>query len=340
MTIGDQNFGDRAIAIIGSGVAGLTTALELCARGRAVAIYADRRGRTPASHVAPALFTPYSGPDEARFRRRTEAALTALTRISREHGDSGVRLGELREYHYASQPRRAWLDDLLHTREIAAPSPCVEATISTRPHIDMLRYIPWLEARARAAGVVFIDRRIASFDELFAIGHRTIINCAGLGARELTGDPLLKPMHGQVVHVPNDIGLTYSLHDDAPGGLVAYIFVFGDRLVLGGTFDPGRDDDRTDPAAIEGIVARCRNLLKMDGHGAWEGLARGRTRELAAARPARGPGGEFEHVRVEREDAGGGRVIVHHYGHGRAGASLSWGTAGEAAGLAIGAAAV
>ena len=31
--------------------------------------------------------------------------------------------------------------------------------------------------------------------------------------------------------------------------------------------------------------------------------------------------------RVEREDLGGGRLLVHNYGHGGAGVTLSWGSA-------------
>ncbi|MCC6426818.1 MAG: FAD-binding oxidoreductase [Phycisphaerales bacterium] len=326
------------IAIIGAGVVGLTTALELRARQTPVAIYAPRSGRSPASRIAPALFTPYSMPDGDRFERWTTRSLAKLTELAWEHGDhSGIHIGELREYFYKPAAHYPWLDRVLAIRPLpGTPSPCIAATTSTRPHMDMLRYMPWLEARASESGVEFVDRRVESFDDLFALGHKTIINCAGLGARELAQDPLLKPMHGQVIHIPNDIGLEYSLHDDAPGGLVAYIFRFRDRLVLGGTFDSGREDDRTDPPALDGIIDRCRNLLRIDGHPRWRDLAQIRIRSLAGVRPTRGMGDVYEHTRVERIDLPGGRAIVQNYGHGRAGASLSWGTAAEAADQALG----
>lgn len=329
--------------MIGSGVAGLTAALELAARGERIVIYADRAAAPPASLVAPALFTPYpppaaSDPGDARFRRWTEHAYSALARIAAEHGPgSGIRMGELREYFYEPPTRRPWLDALLSTSPIRpVPAPFVESTSSLRPHIDMLRYMPWLEQRARSAGVRFIERRITKLDEVFALGHSTVINCAGVGARSLAADPLVRPMHGQVVHVPNTIGLTYSLHDDAagPDGKVAYIFVFDDRLVLGGTFDEGRDDHRTDRAAIDGVIERCRNLLRLDGHPRWSEIARSELRVLAAVRPTRGAGSDFEQTRVEREELAGGTVI-HCYGHGRSGATVSWATAAEAAALAL-----
>jgi len=334
------------IAVIGSGVAGLTAALELASRGERVAVYSDRSFVPPASLIAPALFTPYPAPQpadpgEARFQRWTRAAFARLSSIAAEHGDaSGVRMAELREYFYQPPAQRPWVNGLLAVSPIRPLAPALaEGWTSTRPHIDMLRYMPWLEARAREQGVRFIHRRIGSLAETFELGHRTVVNCAGVGAAGLVADPLIKPMHGQVLHVPNDIGLTYSLHDDAngPEGKVAYIFVFPDRLVLGGTFDAGRTDHATDPDALHGIVRRCRELLRLDGFPGWERLARdGVTRALAGVRPTRGPADEFEQTRVEREDFGGGRTVVHCYGHGRAGATVSWATAQDAADLALG----
>lgn len=324
-----------SIAVIGSGVVGLTTALELRARGAPVTVYSDATACPPASLAAPALFTPYPGDDEGLFRRRTERAFAALRRLASEPG-SGVSMGTLREYCYTPPASRPWLDDLLGTRRILPlPAPFAAATTSLRPHMDMLRYLPWLESQARARGAAFQTRRFESLDAAFSTGHRTVVNCAGIGAQALTGDGLLRPVHGQVLHVPNDLGLDYSLHDDAPGGVVAYIFTFGDRLVLGGTFEEGRQDRDTDRPTLDTIIDRCRNLLRLDGHPRWRDLATGEGRALAGVRPARGPGDACEHVRVEREERAGGRAVVHHYGHGRAGATLSWATAHEAADLAF-----
>lgn len=328
-------------AVIGAGVAGLTATIELALRGAEITVYTDTAASPPASEAAPAVFTPYPGGDPARFQRWTEHAHQTLAELADHEPRSGVEMRELREYFYQRPQRPRWLDDLLGTRPIRPiPKPFVEATSSIRAHIDMLTYLPWLRAMAERAGVAFIERRIASFDQAFRSGHRVIINCAGVGAARLASDTLVKPMHGQVVHTRNDIGLTYSLHDDAAGptGQVAYIFVIDDRLVLGGTFDAGRNDQGTERTAIEGIIHRCRALLRADGHPRWEelGAEGSELRVMAGVRPTRGAGSAFEETRVELQPFGHGRAVVHCYGHGRSGASLSWSTALDAAELAIG----
>lgn len=318
---------------------GLSAAIEMALHGCEVTVYNDAVGSPGASLAAPAVFTPYAGDDSERFRVWTEYAHSTLADLATHEEGSGVRMGELREYRYKPAPKMKWLDELLKVKPILpAPKPFVEATTSTRAHIDMMRYMPWLKRMAERGGVKFVERRINSLDEVFFKGgHRVVVNCAGVGAKRLADDPLVKPMHGQVVHVPNDIGLTYSLHDDAAGptGQVAYIFVFGDRLVLGGTFDAGRDDQKTERATLDSIVERCRELLRVDGHPGWDALGRTEIRALAGVRPTRGPAGQFEFTRVEREDVDGERRIVHCYGHGRCGASFSWASAVDVVELAI-----
>ncbi|MCB9846386.1 MAG: FAD-dependent oxidoreductase [Phycisphaeraceae bacterium] len=325
------------IAVVGSGVVGLTTAIVLRDRGAGVTVYADRNACPPASLAAPAAFTPYPAGDEDVFRRRTEQSMEAFSRIAREAGSQrGVVIGELREYSHAPHESRPWLDRLLQTRAIEpAPAPCVGANITIRPMIDMTRYMPWLLEEARSRGVGMDVGRIETLHDLFARGHEVVVNCAGFWARDLADDPLVKPMHGQVVHVPNDIGLDYSLHDDAPDGLVAYIFAFGGRLVLGGTFEGGREDHGTDRGTLDAVIGRCRDLLRIDGHPRWRDLGRTEIRALSGIRATRGAPGVFDLPRVEREDRGAGRMVVHNYGHGRSGVTFSWATGAEAADLAL-----
>ncbi|NBX26367.1 MAG: hypothetical protein EBQ99_10050 [Planctomycetes bacterium] len=71
-------------------------------------------------------------------------------------------------------------------------------------------------------------------------------------------------------------------------------------------------------------------MLRLDGHARWSGLGSVVLEARGASRPTRGDAGVFEDVRVEADPDQGTR-LMHHYGHGRQGVTLSWATAAEVA---------
>jgi D-amino-acid oxidase len=76
-----------------------------------------------------------------------------------------------------------------------------------------------------------------------------------------------------------------------------------------------------DPATTARIVAECSRALKI---GTPLVLA-----ERVGLRPFRKSG-----VRLERDQLRDGRTVIHNYGHGGAGFTLSWGCAREVVDLA------
>ena len=342
-------------AIVGAGVIGLTTAVTLLERGILCTVYAERRTGAPeaspssgkhgapplSSAAAPAVFTPFAGADPERLARWIRTSFARYADLAAREPAAGVRMTELREYLYKA-PRETPLAELLQERPIVPkPAGLAAASTSIRPHVLTARFLPWLERRVLELGGRLVFRRVNDLADVFAQGHRVVVNGAGVGARALAADQRVRPIAGQVVHVPNTIGLTYSLHDDAPNDRVAYIFAYDDRLVLGSTNLEGEWTARVDPDEERAIIERCRGLLKLDGHPRWNDLARGVdtaggvVARFAGLRPARGGAGVSEDPRVEAVPAGDGRTVVHHYGHGRSGVTLAWGTAAEAADLVI-----
>lgn len=335
-----------AVAILGRGVIGLTTAVSLLERGIPCTLFAPPREPASAgiaSAAAPAVFTPFTGADSVRLERWIHASFARYRDLAALHPDaSGVRMTEFREYLYKA-PRHTPLAHLLSERPITPRPPgLVAASASLRPHILTARFLPWLEHRLLALGGSIIPQHITDPAALLApqgaaSGFRIIINCTGIGAHALTADARLRPIAGQVLHIPNTIGLTYSLHDDAPNDRVAYIFTYDDRLVLGSTNLEGHWTAEASADAELAIIERCRTLLKLDGHPRWNDLARDLDRpgsviaRLAGLRPARGNPGISEDPRVEAQQIAPGRWIYHHYGHGRSGVTLAWGTAAEVA---------
>ncbi len=323
-----------SIAVVGAGVVGLTTAVRLLQRGLAVTIYAEGRSPRIASAAAPAMFTPFPGSDVARSRRWAQSSLQALRALERSEGPSaGVRFGPFREYCYRQPGARPFADLSCEHAAPVVPQGFAAVLDSDRPHIDTTQHLAWLERRVGLLGGRMVHERITSLAALFERGHEIVVNCAGVGARALAGDPLVRAMRGIVLHTRPVPGLARSLHDDAPGNVVTYVFIYDDHLVLGSTYEQDAWDERIDQGQLQAIIDRCRKLACVDGCPNWRDLGAEILDRRVGLRPARGQTGVTEDVRLEIEHAGAGRTIVHNYGHGRSGVSLAWGTAEEAADL-------
>ena len=168
-----------------------------------------------------------------------------------------------------------------------------------------------LRARVHALGGRIERREITTLDDALRECPR-VINCAGLGARELAGDRLLHPVRGQVVRVENP-GLTRVWIDEHSGPAITYIVPRSRDVVLGGSSEPNAEDRTPDPALTRAIIDRCAVLEPR--------LADARVLSVAVGlRPARTP------LRLAAEPRDGG-LVIHNYGHGGAGVTLSWGCA-------------
>lgn len=329
--------GGRRVTVVGGGVVGLTAAVRLLEGGNSVRIVAARAGAASVSGVAPALFTPYPGAPHARLMGWVRESLSSLRELAEHAPESGVHVAPVRLYRYSDPEgsEEAW-ESLLSRRDLPAPAGVKSVDETLRPHIDMTRYLPWLESRVRELGGEFEAREVTSLSGELSAGAGTVVNCTGLGARRLVSDNAMTPLRGIVARIPNAIGLTRSVHDDAPGGHVTYVFVYRDHLAVGSTFEPGRWEEEIDTKAVEAMFDRARNLLRLDGFARWSDLSNEGARLRVGLRPARAANGTYEDIRLEREETPAG-VVVHNYGHGRSGVSLSWGCAAEAASLIGGA---
>jgi D-amino-acid oxidase len=191
---------------------------------------------------------------------------------------------------------------------------CFASGFSLRvPLMDTTIYLDYLAARFRKAGGEI--QANLGFEKLEDVDTKfdLVINCAGIGARELVHDADLEPHRGQVAIVPRIEGLTCAIVcDDAP---LMYAIPRANDCVFGGTNDLSYNL-AADPATTSRIVAECSRVLNIDKPRVLV--------ERVGLRPFRTSG-----VRLERDRLRDGRTAIHNYGHGGAGFTLSWGCARE-----------
>jgi D-amino-acid oxidase len=307
----------RNVAIIGAGVSGLTCGVVLAEHGYRTAIFAKDIGQQTTSSVAAAVWFPYHVEPAERvipLALETYQVLLDLAAVP----DTGVSMIESRQF--------------LRTGEIEVPDwaiplgaqPVVLSSVQddhqfasgfslSVPLTDTTIYLDYLAARFRkAGGEINANVRFEKPEDVDRKFDR-VINCAGIGARELVQDADLEPHRGQVAIVPKIEGLSCAIVcDDEP---LMYAIPRANDCVFGGTNELSASLT-ADPATTSRIVTECSRALNVEKPPV---LA-----ERVGLRPFRKSG-----VRIERDQLRDGRTVIHNYGHGGAGFTLSWGCARE-----------
>lgn len=318
------------VLVIGAGVAGLTTAVCLAETGLTVRVRADEPPAKTTSAVAGALL---GGPlfaepaDAAAKWQPIETVMNWHRQSLNEFGmmatqpDTGVRMvrGRMVSRHGAGEQHWA--------RQLHGYQPCTPeehagfpvAFWISSPLVDMPRYLGYLADRLATAGG---ELEIQSVASLAVAGDQAslVVNCSGIGARDLAADPQVYPVRGQHVIAENP-GLDEFFFERSPGTTSTSYLPHGPRLVLGGTFDKDDWSREPDPTQTEEIMRRCAAVEPRIADARILGVDVG----LRAARPQ---------IRVEEEKVGATRVI-HNYGHGSVAVGMSWGCAREVRQIAL-----
>lgn len=313
------------IAVLGAGISGLACARRLLTHGhRVILVSADRVDHTT-SHLAAAVWFPTAaGPPEAvtRWGASTYEELAGQA----DAGFPGVRMCESLVLHRNAPPpdapRPLWADAVGPLRPARAdelPTGYAAGLRFTVPLVEMPLYLPHLLGDVLAHGAELVERRIRAMDDLLDLQPDVVVNAAGIAAGQLVGDASVFPVRGQIVRVVNP-GLTLSVRDENHAGGRAYVHPRSKDCILGGTLERGLWNTAPDPAETDAILARCTDIAP-DLAGA-EVLE-----SVAGLRPGRPT------VRLELDRSILPVPVVHNYGHGGSGVTLSWGCADEVAEL-------
>jgi D-amino-acid oxidase len=311
------------VAIIGAGVSGLTCGAVFAEIGYTVSIFAEEVGQSTTSGAAAAIWFPYDAEPVNQviaWALDTYKILVDLSRDSR----SGISMLEMRNFSRATEIQiPAWAVPLGARRlSPSVRSGAVETSLTLLPSVfasgfalivplmDTTIYIDYLANRFVNAGgeinAAVRFEKIEDVDSKFDL----VINCSGIGAKTLVHDADLEPHRGQVAIVPR-INISYGVVcDDSP---LMYAIPRKNDCVFGGTNELSSELD-ADPVSTSRILAECTRVLKIDKPPV---LA-----ERVGLRPFRRSG-----VRVERDRLPDGRTVIHNYGHGGSGFTVSWGCA-------------
>jgi D-amino-acid oxidase len=319
------------VLVAGAGVSGLTTGVCLAEQGMRVTIWADRPPLETTSAAAGAIWGPHlvePGERTARWARHTLAVLRDLA----TEPAAGVRPVTGTEATRGPAPVPGWLSDLPGSRA-CGPSELPPGFGSgwryTAPLVHMPTYLGYLLGRFHRAGGLLKHQTVTSLAGAARdCAARVVVNCTGAGAHDLVPDRAVTPVRGQVVIVANP-GLSefFIGMESAESAEIVYMFPHGGTAVLGGTNVSGDWDTQPRPGVAERILRDCAAVeprlagARVLGH-------------RTGLRPVRAT------VRLEAEPPASsppGLTVVHNYGHGGAGVTMSWGCARDAAALVGGA---
>lgn len=295
---------DHRIAIIGAGVSGLTSGVVLAEQGYAPHLFAAEPPGTTTSAVAAAMWFPYDAEPADKVVPWALESYDVFRDLSRDPS-TGVSMIELRQFCRNEHLQVPTWAGSFNARSIAN-----NEFVMTVPLSDSSIYLEYLENRLIAAGgKLTAGVRFATPEEVDS-SFDVIINCAGIGARTLVQDSDLEPHRGQVVLVEKLALPGAVVCDDSP---LMYVIPRTNDCVFGGTNEIS-DDLVPHPWVTAAIMSECSAVLKIPP-----------PRIIATRvglRPYRKSG-----VRVEAGSMADGRRIIHNYGHGGAGFTLSWGCA-------------
>jgi D-amino-acid oxidase len=273
-----------SVAILGSGVIGLTVATELRRKWPRlpITIYAKTPDLTKtASFVAGGQFEPsqicgeYQGANKPILEDYLRRSASRIREI--ENSGQWLRYGVVRRKNYT-------LGDANSAFDYCTPRDVVPAfKLGTLPfqklNVVGREYSTWLINPRILLPRLVIDlkRRAVRFkvkefkdrQQVEDLKQNIVVNCTGYGARALFDDQALRPRRGLLVVLRNPARLKYLFSGGCENSVISYLFARQNDIVIGGTvklderdyFDPS---DATDKAICNRLIDNIQQVF--EGH--------------------------------------------------------------------------
>lgn len=306
------------IAVIGAGVIGLSTAILAQEAGYDVVIFSDKKPLETTSAKAAASFKPHEVAYNELTQSMVERGWEHFKRLTFQYEDFADLLGVRKQTHWEASsapkeqaPYLSVVDNLEVHEKPDVPGGYAFGWKYGTYFIDVPIYLRWLNGTflANNGSLTIVARKFEDLDEFRKLPADVIFNCTGLGARELCHDNKMHPIKGQIIEIDRQPDMDWSISADG-----FYVYPRKYETVLGGTVEPNVEDEIVENGAVHLLIRGNKRILP---HLTIDSVRS----TYAGLRPYRDGT-----IRVEAEERGGQRII-HNYGHGGSGFTLSWGSA-------------
>jgi D-amino-acid oxidase len=250
---------DTKVAVLGSGVMGMTAASRLLDLnlGLAVTIYAKDLWQCTTSAVAGGQWavSKVEFKDDAPGREQLRQILVEAYTTFKNNPDFGVT--ELPNFNAARSPN---LETVLRVAPHLIPDrvdlPRLPFEGPSRPGVKYMTllveppiFLSKLDASLRARGVPFKSMTFNDPSTVQALSENIIVNCTGFGSKALFGDSDLEPIKGQLAHLHPQPNLQYLF-----GRGDGYLFPRKDAVIVGGTFEHNTNNTTASKAKCKQLV--------------------------------------------------------------------------------------
>ncbi|KAF7721960.1 hypothetical protein EC973_003898 [Apophysomyces ossiformis] len=325
------------VVVIGAGVTGLTAAIELKKRGHNVVVVAkclpgDEDSEYTSLWAGAHWRTVASNNDIALQRMDSVSYNTFMELSSSSPQETGVMKVLAYDYYNYLTPEteNPWFQSVVRDFEFIEKCNLPPRAKVGHKYVTVVinapHYLKWLLGHFVQLGGSIKRQTITDISDVFSSQVAAVVNCTGLGSRQLVPDDTVYLIRGQtvIVKAPH-INRTLTHIGE---GMQPFTYVIprsNGLVVLGGTYQVNNYNAAPDDQTAESILARAKKLCpELTELGELEVV-----KHAIGFRPCRKNG-----VRIEnelREYHNNGKVmtipVTHAYGHGGFGYQCSWGGA-------------
>ena len=254
-----------AVAVIGAGALGLTTARLVQEAGYPVTVYAKALPPHTTSNIAGGQISPFGhyrkGAVTPEWERQFLSAMDySWRRFQIMVGDEyGIRwLPTFEESDdIGPSPLDAYFPNTRRMSPPRHPFPLEKVVGFEKMYVETGRFLFQMMRDIQIAGGAIRVRDFPTPHAIAELPETLVFNCTGLGSHHLFGDTELHPVRGQLAVLLPQPEVQYAV-----SGTWGYMFPRADGILLGGTFEHHEWEATPQPGDIARIIARHKRFFE------------------------------------------------------------------------------